>query len=464
MYRLLLALMILVASPAWANTIALHTNISADNAITGVNSNFSTISNWANGNIEGSTDGGTTVNNIKADSVYEINMADDANPRLRDSELFNITTDTQSGATLTQGTVVESGCIVADDTDLTSDISACIVYVNGYRVSKSATSITYTATRDCYVDLSQSGVYTSTCVTNGAAAPAVAANSSRLAKVVTDGTEITTITSLFTTRVPGLIVPANYRNGLAVSFDTTTTMLVMPGSVEINNSMVNKTGQTTLTISTAGDWAGGSSLRALNTYGYVGIDASGNLKMHTTAPTHDNYAVSSTDGKFRYATWSSTVYRVLGWFFMNGATSGQLQEGFVSNIKDGDVENKAWVVSGDGSNFTTASTSLTNFQTVRMYTSGAPLQITQSVSANGDAANRGVHFSTSIDSGTPAFPESQFVAVSAGAGTALNEFTAASKNVVKRLPRGTHTLTTKWRVTSGTDVYGRDATLTVEEK
>lgn len=382
MKRLLFALL-LISTNAHADTITLGT-ISADATAAGFNSNFTVTANAINGNIEGSCDGGVSVCNVKADSLFRVNMADDADPATFAKETLQITVDT----TTSEGSFTASGCVPADDTDLTSDISACISYVNGIRVSKSATANTYTASRDCYVDLSQTGVYTTACVANGASEPAVTANSARLSKVVTNGTEITTITDLANRAVPGLLIPVNFRSGMAVSQDSTTTITVLPGTVEINETMVTKTSTTTLTISTAGDWAGGSSLRATSTYAFVGIDASGNLKMHTTAPTHDNYAVSSTAGRKRYATWSSTVYRIIGWFFMNSTGSGELDSWGVSNIRDNGVSNK--VVRKTGSN-ETISASQTTFQTVdgsdiNFYSLGGNVEIHGHASINGTDA------------------------------------------------------------------------------
>lgn len=369
-------LLMLFSSNAYANTIVLDP-ISADSTISAYSNNFTKISNLVNGNIEGSTDSGASVSNVKADSIFEINMGDDANPRLRDSELLNITYDT----TTSQNSYVYTGCTPATDSDLTSDISACTAYVNGYRVVKSATSQTYTASRDTYVDLSQTGTYTLSAVVNGATAPSVAANSARLAKVVTDGTTITTVTDLANRRIPGLIVPTNYRDSLVISKDSTTTITVLPGSFEINNAMITKTTPTTLTISTAGDWAGGTSLRAADTYGFVGSDASGNLKLHTTAPTHTNYGVSVTSGKKRYATWSSTVYRILGWFYMNGAQNIDN----ASNIKDMSVTNT--IISSDETFLAFTSTSYANIMDVKFYNSGGNILIMNQISA--DAAGGG---------------------------------------------------------------------------
>jgi len=76
-FQYLVIIGLLVVSSAYASTISLGT-ISADATTGGFNDNFTTIANVVNGDIEGSEDG-TSVTNIKADSVYEINMADDAN-------------------------------------------------------------------------------------------------------------------------------------------------------------------------------------------------------------------------------------------------------------------------------------------------------------------------------------------------------------------------------------------------
>lgn len=387
----LLLLGLLFATPVYAGTISLGT-ISADATPGGINDNFTTIANAINGQIQGSATTGSSTN-VLADSIGELDMGDEINPRVRDAEIFGIGADSVSGGQLTQAALVESGCVPADDSDLTSNISACIAYVNGYRVSKTATAITYTASRDCYVDLSQTGNYNTTCVTNGATQPSVAANSVRLAKVVTDGTEITTVTSLYTTRVPGLIIPAHYRTGMYVSRDSATTIAVLPGSIEINNSMISKSSTTTLTLGTAGDWAGGTSLTAANTTGFVGIDASGNLRLHTTAPTHDNYAVSTTVGKKRYATWSSTVYRILGWFRMNAAS--QIYTSEIGNIKEGDVGNN--VISSDATNFALNASTTVNTAEINYYTSGGQVSLQSIISGDVGAAWDGDKMTFTVD-------------------------------------------------------------------
>ena len=92
---------------------------------------------------------------------------------------------------------VATGLLPADPGASLSMITPTgVAYILGQRVSPIATAKTYTASRDTYVDLSARGLYTYSEVTNGAAAPAVAANSLRLFKVVTDATEITGVTDL----------------------------------------------------------------------------------------------------------------------------------------------------------------------------------------------------------------------------------------------------------------------------
>lgn len=363
----------LVPQSSQAGIIAVGT-ISADATASGLNQNFITIVDAVNGQIQGSATTGSTTN-ILADSIGELDMGDEVNPRVRDGELLGIGVD----STTTQSSFVYTGLIPATSANLTSNISAGTAYINGYRVVKTATSKTYTASMDTYVDLSQTGVYTFSEVSVGGTAPSVASNSSRLARVTTSGTAITTVTDLANRRIPGLIIPSNYRNGLFISKDSATTVKVFPGSAEINNAMINKTSTTTLTISTAGDWAGGSALNAADTFGYIGMDASGNLKLHTTAPAYNNYGVSTTEGRKRYSTASSTVYRTLGWLYMSGASVIDN----ASNIKEGDVSNI--VMSNDGGIVANAATTFAEVSKINFYSSGGKIRLSGIVS--GDSAS-----------------------------------------------------------------------------
>ncbi|MDP2921799.1 MAG: DUF2793 domain-containing protein, partial [Candidatus Omnitrophota bacterium] len=92
---------------------------------------------------------------------------------------------------------VETGLLPVTSANLTSNISLGTAYVRGARIDKpSATPRAYTASKDTYVDINSSGVFQYTEAANGAAAPSVADNSIRLAKVVTDADNITAVTDL----------------------------------------------------------------------------------------------------------------------------------------------------------------------------------------------------------------------------------------------------------------------------
>lgn len=89
---------------------------------------------------------------------------------------------------------VASGGIVALSSGLTGTFSDIVYYVNGLRYTKTGVANkVYTATKDTYVDIDTAGTVSYTEVTVNASAPALAANSIRIAKVVTNGSTITSV-------------------------------------------------------------------------------------------------------------------------------------------------------------------------------------------------------------------------------------------------------------------------------
>lgn len=92
--------------------------------------------------------------------------------------------------------VVYSGGIPPTSTSLSSTITACVAYVEGVRVSTSATAKTFTANKDTYVDLDTDGTLQYSEVANGAAEPTWADNSLRLCKVVTGAAAVTSVVDL----------------------------------------------------------------------------------------------------------------------------------------------------------------------------------------------------------------------------------------------------------------------------
>ena len=157
----------------------------------------------------------------------------------------------------------------------------------------------------------------------------------------------------------GISVPNSedhYRLDLNVHYlSSTDTIAVDPGKIRVNGTLISKSTQTSISIATAANYAGGSSQRAVNTTIWVGIDSSGNIKLNTTAATHADYSLSVTTGKLRYVTWSGTVYRVIGWIRTNSTGSGEIDITSCSNIRDGNAQNKVYYEK------TTSTTGTTNF-------------------------------------------------------------------------------------------------------
>jgi len=93
---------------------------------------------------------------------------------------------------------VVSGLTIATSVDLDSTITAGLIYVDEKRFDFEATPKTFTASKDTYVDIDDDGAPVYTEVTLGAGAPAITSPNERIAKVVTDADNITSVTDLRT--------------------------------------------------------------------------------------------------------------------------------------------------------------------------------------------------------------------------------------------------------------------------
>lgn len=117
-----------------------------------------------------------------------------------------------------------SGGILPTSGSLTATQPATQAVVNNGTsalwVSVTSGSLTLTASKDVYVDLDNAGAYHQVAVANGAAAPALTANSIRLYKAVTSGSAITSVVALAPS-VP--LPPSGIRqiNPTVMSVDTT---------------------------------------------------------------------------------------------------------------------------------------------------------------------------------------------------------------------------------------------------
>lgn len=130
--------------------------------------------------------GGTTATTHSRNALVEMNLtAEDLTAALA------VPNDIITRFDETIGDHVASGCIWTDDTGLNADMSAGVVYINGIRLEVDAVSDhTFTASRDTYIDIGDNGTLDYNEESNGAAAPAIAASHLRLAKVITDGSDI----------------------------------------------------------------------------------------------------------------------------------------------------------------------------------------------------------------------------------------------------------------------------------
>jgi hypothetical protein len=102
---------------------------------------------------------------------------------------------------------------VPSPASLTATVPPGQAYVTGRRVAKAGEALTFAKAQDTYVDLDRDGAYVLAAVANGAAAPAIAANSIRLFRAVTDAdvaqvvtVDIVTVlnSTVYTVRINGV--------------------------------------------------------------------------------------------------------------------------------------------------------------------------------------------------------------------------------------------------------------------
>src|ERR1035437_2934969 len=161
---------------------------------------------------------------INAKTVVASALADSINPQLRYSENF--------------ANYVDSGCTWASVSGLNGTMTGGTIYVNGYRVIVSGVGTNaFTLSNDTYIDIDYLGNVYYTGVANNATAPSLTANSIRVAKVVTNGTVITTVTQTGVGSNNVQIYPSNpegYGNWIAW-----TPNLTFTGGGSIGNGVVS---------------------------------------------------------------------------------------------------------------------------------------------------------------------------------------------------------------------------------
>ncbi len=296
-------------------------------------------------------------------SITPDKLTDSANPEIRWNDAFNDFVVSGLLPPTTSGT-------------LTSITSAGRAYVQGVQVNKDATSYAYPASKWVWVDLDRSGVYTYTETAIDGAEPALANDSTRLARVSSDATEVVNVLDMRYTTISLDASQAEFKRcGMTISVVTPDAITVSPGFYYNGNDKVLKTTNTTLNIDTAGDWATGGSERATNTMGFVVGNTSGVIKLSTTAPTKHNRG-GDTDGTLRYSVINTNYWRVLDWFYMNGTGSGNIDYWGYSGFNDNGAVYNGVQITRDN-DITTTSTSWVTMtdMDINFYSGGRPMLV-----------------------------------------------------------------------------------------
>lgn len=133
--------------------------------------------------------GGTTAQTHLANTLVEMNLtAEDL------EDAINVPNDIVTRFDESLGDFIASGLVWSQTALLVGEMTAGVVYIDGERLVIGALSgINFTASKDTYVDVGVDGVVDYDPVANGASAPALAASHVRIAKVVTNGSGITSV-------------------------------------------------------------------------------------------------------------------------------------------------------------------------------------------------------------------------------------------------------------------------------
>ena len=205
----LLELLIVGSQTLFAGTVSFdQLSVSSDLTVSVYNNNLDKIYSEFNSSIESS--------NIAADTLAEVDFADDSNPRIRTAEGASCEfVYTGLLTTTTSGT-------------LSGSVPAGTAYPLGYRIRKdSSTAKTFTG--DCspsatgcwtFVDLDINGNFTYSEVAIDAATPSVTTNSIRLSRVSTDGTQVAAVSDLrVTTCTTGAFSDISSTSGATTNLD-----------------------------------------------------------------------------------------------------------------------------------------------------------------------------------------------------------------------------------------------------
>lgn len=153
-----------------------------------INQGPNALRDVVNGQLDDTNIATLSGSKITAGTLPTASFDPSTNPETRESEIY--------------GNFVASGNVWSIVSGLNGTMTAGVAYVNGKRLITSAiASYAFTASKDTYVYIDSSGNPQYSPQTNGAALPATPANNMLIAKVVTNGSAITSIEDL---RVTGI--------------------------------------------------------------------------------------------------------------------------------------------------------------------------------------------------------------------------------------------------------------------
>lgn len=291
-YLLTLLLALGISIPAYAAQITVDDIITPDDlTISWINSFKSTVIDAIN-----NADGGNLIDGTVTATKLDAN----ANPVNRWNEAFEDWVYTGLLPPTTSGT-------------LTSTTTAGTAYIDGERVVKDATAHTYSATKWTYVDLSSNGTYTYVETAVDIAEPATTTDSIRLARVVTDGTEVTSVRDDRVTAATLGTSEDFYIKGFEITMDAAFDVVTIDaGFLRHGSTNVRKTSEEGIELDVAADWHDGAiDNYAAEGWCYIGIKSTGGFKyLGTNAPDYTDIS-GNTDGIKYYWYDGANYWRVI---------------------------------------------------------------------------------------------------------------------------------------------------------
>ena len=381
MKKLLLSLFILTFMATSAGAEQLTVDCTATLTRSWINDAFLKLYNRANT--------GWQTDNIEASGITSTDIASVANPLVRD--FYSV------------GEYVYSGLTIATSATLASTITAGVAFVNNdgdsttHLVITAATAKTFTASKDTYVFLSYTGSFQYKEVANGAAQPSTDANYLVIAKVVTSGTAITSVTDLRRTTPTNMRIYTDIKDGLVISRDTTTatTIGIGRGEVELgagDGGNRRNTATTNIDFTTTGEGGLDTGAIAANTYYYLYAYASSTSESGYTgiASTTEDAATVESNAALSYTP------RMVGW--VRSYTTGALSLDSSGAYRIGaDAPNIAYLTLS--SDTTTTSVVWTELPGTTLYfhSSGRPLRITTNWSGYSSTVDNTIQIIPNID-------------------------------------------------------------------